>query len=90
MIKLWFKKILDPELEIKIPKRIYLIRLYADVIFKTPSGWTNPYPAIIDTGAPVTVIPLDLWKKCEINILGNHWIKGIVPKKRMCIGSKYW
>jgi hypothetical protein len=37
--------------------KVRLVRLLGNVSFKTASGWTEPYEAIVDTGNPITVIP---------------------------------
>lgn len=51
--------------------------------FKKSKGFTDPYPAIIDTGAHTSVIPLKIWKDAEHKIFAQHYIKGIVPSARM-------
>ncbi len=43
---------------------------------------TIAYPAIIDTGAYVSLIPKEIWSKSEINILlKSHYVKGLIPKE---------
>ncbi len=51
--------------------------------FKTPIGFTVPYPAIIDTGAHTSVIPLRIWSKSEHKILGRHHITGLIPDVKL-------
>jgi len=81
MIELWFERFLDQELEKKIPGRIYLIRLFCRIRFKTHDGWTDPYPAVLDTGAPVSLIPFNIWSKSVVNPLTDHRVRGVVPKE---------
>lgn len=35
------------------------IRLYAEIELKTKAEWTESYTAIVDTGAPFSLIPLE-------------------------------
>ncbi|MFQ6073280.1 MAG: hypothetical protein ACE5KT_11380 [Methanosarcinales archaeon] len=80
-IKLHFELDVDQQLENKVPNRGYVIRLTSAISFKTKNGWTNPYLAIIDTGAHITVIPKRIWSKSVVNILDEHKMAGIVPKE---------
>ncbi len=57
------------------------IRLEALVSFKTPKGWTDPEIALLDTGAPISVIPFPLWKTLSYTKIANYEIQGIVPKE---------
>lgn len=84
-IDLYFKKFKVEELS---RFNIYVIRLFCRVAFKTKDGFTGPYPAIVDTGAPVSLIPYRLWSRSDTEILGNYTIKGIVPKKECFLSVK--
>lgn len=79
-IKLHYSNALDLEL-IEKNIEIWLRRLTVQVCFKKLHGWTQPYEAIIDTGAPVSIIPPAIWQEIEKEVLGEHKIQGIVPKK---------
>ncbi len=59
------------------------IRLVAKTRFKMKgNSWSKTMDAILDTGAPISVLPHDLWKRLDVKILAaNYPIKGIVPKK---------
>ncbi|HFD39511.1 MAG TPA: hypothetical protein ENJ31_06645 [Anaerolineae bacterium] len=48
--------------------------------FKTWDGYTYDYPAIIDTGAPVSIIPFRIWGQCAIKQLGQDTIRGLVDR----------
>lgn len=58
-----------------------LLRIIANIRFKTLNGWTEARKAILDTGAHTSLIPLSLWKKVETKILADYFVKGLVPKE---------
>ncbi|MGH7597423.1 MAG: hypothetical protein ACREOI_13805 [bacterium] len=49
--------------------KVRLVRLLVNVCFKTTSGWTAPYEAIVDTGNPITVIPQKIRQQISSQIL---------------------
>jgi hypothetical protein len=56
----------------------------ASVAFATPDGGTTAeWLAIVDSGAPLSMLPLKLWRQCAITIRGESTIRGIV-RKREC------
>lgn len=57
------------------------IRLLAVVQFMTPQGWSRPESAIVDTGAPISLIPHKTWRKCITKVIGNTDLRGVIPKK---------
>lgn len=57
------------------------IRVEGLVSFKTSKGWTDPEIALLDTGAPISVIPYPLWKDIFYTKIADYEIQGIVPKK---------
>ena len=62
--------------------RCEVIRLWCRTKFVTKEGLTMNYPAIIDTGAYVSLIPKEIWLKSETNLLLNsHFVRGLVPKE---------
>ncbi|MBI4919094.1 hypothetical protein HY837_04130 [archaeon] len=58
-----------------------LIRLKGVIQLKTSNGWTKPYPAIIDTGAHTSVIPLSIWKQSTHEKVGKYKMFGISKKE---------
>jgi hypothetical protein len=48
---------------------------------KSKNGWSDSINAIVDTGAPFSVIPLDIWTDLETTILTEQEIRGINPRK---------
>lgn len=79
-IGLYFKKTIDLEL-LEKGVSIKLLRLMAQARFRTSDGWTDLYPVIIDTGAPMSVLPKRIWNKAETKRLTEHSLRGIVPQK---------
>lgn len=64
------------------------IRIYCQIIFKTRSGWSKPLPALIDTGAHTSLIPFDIWSACVTEILVDHYVRGLAPKKECKVDVK--
>lgn len=60
------------------------IRLLAVVQFMTSEGWSKPESAIVDTGAPISLIPHKIWRKCITKVIGETELRGVIPKKE-CI-----
>jgi hypothetical protein len=57
-------------------------------LYKIDKQWTKPYEAIVDTGAPISILPFSLWKMIDVEVLGSHVISGIVPKKECSLPVK--
>lgn len=70
-IKLHHSKALDLEL-IEKNIEVWLRRITVQVSFKKSHGWSQPYEAIIDTGAPVSIIPPAIWHEIEKEVLGEY------------------
>jgi len=62
-------------------RQLFLFRLWARVRFRHSTGWTEPHPAIIDTGAPYAVIPASLWPMLRLQRICDLPLRGIVPGK---------
>jgi len=60
-----------------------IIRLKCGVQFQTSEGWSQPYSAIIDTGAHTSVLPLSLWKSITHRKIKDYKIYGL-SKKEEC------
>jgi len=80
-VRLGFDRTIDYRLEKKLPGRAYVIRLTALVQFKAKEStkWMDPYPAIVDTGAPNSMIPRRIWSNSDTRVLTEHEVRGIVP-----------
>ena len=63
------------------------IRLFTMAQFLTAKGWTISEIVIIDTGAPITLLPNRIWKRIQTEIIGETKLRGIIPKKEcsLCV-----
>jgi hypothetical protein len=79
-IRLFFREQVIPDYR---DLGIFAIRLMCRMSFHTPNGFTDPYPAIVDTGAPISLIPLQIWKgwSIEADAIRDSTIRGVVPLK---------
>jgi len=82
-IDLRFVEIPDIEL-LKEGFLLRVIRIICQVRFRTEKGWTYTEKAILDTGAPTSVLPQDIWERISVNSLVDYTVGGIVPKEE-CI-----
>jgi hypothetical protein len=85
-INLYFRKLTLPQYE---DIGIFAIRLFVDVLFKRNKEYTEPYSAIVDTGAPISLIPLQIWKECQVQKIRESEIRGVVPRKE-CFFLSLW
>ena len=54
-------------------------RLLTRVQFKRSNGWTTLVPAIIDTGAPFSVLPKTMWTDLSVEGGFATSLRGLVP-----------
>ncbi len=71
-VNLFFETFRDIEID-----NYTIVRLKCGVQFKTKFGWSQPYSAIVDTGAHTSVIPLSLWKELVHEKIQRYKIYGI-------------
>ncbi len=86
-LRIRIKKLVDPELDLKLDYG-ELVRLSILIRFKTKSGWSKLYEAIIDTGAHTSVIPKYIWEGIDAEEKVDHSVQGIVPKKECSLPVK--
>lgn len=79
ILQVRIKKLSDPELDLKLDYG-ELIRLSLLIRFKTRTGWSKLYEAIVDTGAHTSVIPKYIWEGIYVEERVEHSIQGIVAK----------
>ena len=59
---------------------IFSFRLWTRVQFQTRDGWTPVSPALIDTGAPFSVLPKSLWSDVDAHPVGfTSELRGLIP-----------
>ncbi len=68
----------------KQPKYNGLLRIVSTIILRTKLGWSKPRFAIIDTGAHTSIFPLTVWRETDVEIIGDYFVRGLVPKEE-CI-----
>lgn len=57
------------------------IRILCLVSFKNAVGYTKPEWGIIDTGAPISVVPMRIWSNLPYERMKDYEIRGVVPKE---------
>ncbi|NIM16523.1 MAG: hypothetical protein GTO45_31305 [Candidatus Aminicenantes bacterium] len=77
-IRLHFRKFDNPDL---VNLDIAIIRLFCEIAFISDGDYTDSYSAILDTGAPVSVIPYHIWSVLEVNKIKDYAVRGVVPKR---------
>ena len=87
-VQLSFIKLFDFELLEKFPDYNSLLRLVCRARFRTKNGFTEARHAIVDTGAHTSILPLSLWKRLDIKIMGEHYVRGLVPRKECFMNVK--
>ena len=66
-------------------------RILCDIIFESSnhSEPVVPMPAVIDTGAPLSVIPKSIWSHCFTKIIQEKsFLTGIVPGEKHILETK--
>lgn len=88
-IQLRFEEVGNPKLKKKLPDLDVseFIRLFCGVRLKAHDEWHKTRRAIVDTGAMISIIPLDMWKTAETEILVDHEVYGINSRKECSISN---
>jgi hypothetical protein len=66
---------------LSIGHRLTAIRLMTEISLQGPQGWGRFHPIVIDTGAPVSMFPRQIWKNSEFAPIGDMWAGGIVQRE---------
>lgn len=86
-INLWVNRtIRDLEMEEKIPGLKPLIRIECEVLF---SGKDVSETAIVDTGAHISLLPFQIWKDLDVDVIAEHHMSGVVPDKKVPVDVGY-
>ena len=84
-INLSFRRLPDVEL---LHRGIAHIRLFCSVQFETFTNEILVRPAIIDTGAPLCLIPSDLWEQVRNQPFESTRIGGLLARKECVIPAR--
>lgn len=82
-VKIRISRERDEEINEMVPDFGDSIRLRTWVKFRLrDNNWSKTASAIIDTGAPISVLPYDLWRRLEVEILATGYsMRGIIPRE---------
>ncbi|NIM14837.1 MAG: hypothetical protein GTO45_22860 [Candidatus Aminicenantes bacterium] len=86
-IRLFFstEPFIDTETRVELHRGI---RLLAVAQFMTSDSWSKPESAIVDTGAPISLIPYKIWRKCLTKVIGETELRGVIAKKECVMPVK--
>lgn len=79
-IELQFESVPDLDL-LEKGIRIDIARILCRIQFLGKDEWSEPEIAIVDTGAPVSLLPADIWKNSQVKVLDRTIIRGLIPKE---------
>ncbi len=82
-VKIKISKERDEEINEIVPYFGDSIRLRAWVKFRMgDNSWSKTVSAIIDTGASISVLPYDLWRRLKLEIMATGYsMRGIIPRE---------
>jgi len=70
--------------------KVFSFRIWLRAQFHSPDGWTPVVPALLDTGAPFSVLPKSLWSHLQITQRGfATGLRGLVPGKSAVIPARF-
>jgi hypothetical protein len=78
-VRLEVRRTLDLE-ALERGRTLFSYRCFARLWFREPGGWSTERLAIVDTGAPFSVIPSTVWQPLMMHDLGPSQLRGIVPQ----------
>lgn len=73
-----------PDVEL-IDHGFWLQRVLCVVRFPLADGLSGPYHAIVDTGAPTSIIPRSLWTQTSVRPLRSFPLQGLVARKECVV-----
>jgi hypothetical protein len=79
-VKLDVRRTLDLE-GVERGQTIFTYRCFARLRFQQPDGWSDERFAILDTGAPFSVIPATVWEPLTVRPLFRTQLRGVVPSE---------
>ncbi|MBI5221242.1 MAG: hypothetical protein HY979_00345 [Candidatus Magasanikbacteria bacterium] len=79
-INLFFSEFDDIEIRRAVPQ-FKIIRLMVNIAFREKDGQTRFYPAIIDTGSHLSLIPKSIWERCSVHKIKETRVAGLSSKE---------
>jgi hypothetical protein len=67
---------------------IFSFRVWTRAQFRRADGWTQVFPALIDTGAPFSVVPPSVWRYIERDERFPTALRGLVPLRSAVLKAK--
>lgn len=79
MIKIGIKTVslIDKELLDKGIKYNSFPRLFVEIEFTTMENKLFTRKFVVDTGAIISILPHYIWKRLQVDIIGEHYVKGL-------------
>jgi hypothetical protein len=68
--------------------KIFSFRVWIRTQFKSPSGWTPVLRALVDTGAPFSVLPKSLWTAIDSEGGFATHLRGLVPLRSAVLNAR--
>lgn len=68
--------------------KIFSFRLWTRAQFKRADGWTPVLPALLDTGAPFSVLPKTLWADIDVEAGFATHLRGVVPLRSAVLNAR--
>lgn len=78
-IRLEVRRALDLE-AIERGRTLFTYRCFARLRFRQPAGWSDERLAILDTGAPFSIIPATIWDSLTVTRWFPTQLRGVIPK----------
>lgn len=64
---------------IEYGQTIFTYRCFARLRFQQPVGWSQECRAIVDTGAPFSILPSNIWQSLARTRLFPAHLRGVIP-----------
>ncbi len=64
------------------------VRILTNISLPTQSGWGPYHPAIVDTGAPISMFPMHVWQHGAFTEIGHVMAGGVVQRDECRIPAK--
>ena len=86
-VRLEVRRTLDLE-ALEYGQTIFTYRCFARLRFRQPTGWSEERFAILDTGAPFSVIPATVWPPLAVTPLFPTPLRGIISKATASVPAR--